>query len=171
MNAACLKPSIKDKCGLLFLFTALSCPALAHHPMRGETPKTLWQGPLSGLAHPVIELDHLLFLIGIAIATAIARIAPKQAMTYLLACVAAGSVGTSMRVSDLAIPFAEPAVAISLLLVGLWLWKTKLPAFAASGLWVAGGFFHGYAYGEAVIGLEATHWSPIYGDWHSSKRC
>lgn len=156
MNAACFKISIKDKLGLLFLSTASSCPALAHHPMGGETPTTLWQGLLSGLAHPVIELDHLLLLIGIATATAIARIAPKQAMTYLLALVAAGVVGTSMRVASLTIPFAEAAAAISLLLVGLWLWITKLSGFAAVGLWVVGGFFHGFAYGGAIIGSEAT---------------
>lgn len=156
MRAVFLKSIVKVKWGLLFLSAVMSCPVLAHHPMGGQTPATLWQGLLSGLAHPVIELDHLLFLFGIAVATATARIAPKQAMKFLVACVTAGAVGTAVRVSNQTVPFAESAVAMSLLLVGLWLWIKKLPNLVTAGLWVSGGFFHGYAYGEAVVGSEVT---------------
>ena len=156
MKTVDLTTRLKSNWGLVIPFVALSCPALAHHPMGGTTPSTLWQGLLSGLAHPVIELDHLLFLIGIATATAIARIAPKQAMMLMLAYVVFSAFGTVVRVSDLTIPLAETAVAISLLAIGLWLWITKLPGLVVAGLWVSGGFFHGYAYGEAIVGSETT---------------
>lgn len=138
---------------------ALSCSALAHHPMGGNTPVKLWQGLLSGLAHPVIELDHLMFLTGIAIATLIARIAriaPERALMLLLVYVAFSALGTVLRVSDLTIPLAETAIAISLLAIGLCLWITKLPSLVVIELWVLSGLFHGYAYGEAVVGSEVT---------------
>lgn len=147
---------LKSNWGMVILLMALSCPALAHHPMGGDTPSTLWQGLLSGLAHPVIELDHLMFLMGIATATAIAGIVPKQALMLLLVYVAFSALGTVLRVSDLIIPLAETAIAVSLLAIGLWLWITKLPGLVVIGLWASGGLFHGYAYGEAVVGSEAT---------------
>ncbi|MGD1951584.1 MAG: HupE/UreJ family protein [Leptolyngbyaceae cyanobacterium] len=42
-------------------FTTL--PALAHHPMGGKTPSSFIEGFLSGVGHPVIGLDHLIFVI------------------------------------------------------------------------------------------------------------
>ncbi len=47
---------------------ALLAPAtaFAHHGMDGETPATLTQGLVSGLAHPVIGLDHLAFVLALA---------------------------------------------------------------------------------------------------------
>jgi urease accessory protein len=156
MNPIFFKPSTQGKLSLLFLSAVLSSPVLAHHPMGGKTPETLMQGLLSGLAHPVIELDHLLFLICIATATAIARIAPTRAIALLLGYGAAGILGTMLRVSDFAISYSELAVAASLLLVGLWLWMPRLSILVVSGLWMASGVIHGYAYGEAVVGTEAT---------------
>mgnify|MGYP006450570869 CR=1 FL=1 len=50
----------------------LPLTALGHHPMGGETPKTFTQGLLSGLGHPVIELDHLLFVIAFALLVGLA---------------------------------------------------------------------------------------------------
>ena len=42
-------------------------PALAHHVMGGVTPETLWQGLLSGLAHPIIGVDHFAFILGVGL--------------------------------------------------------------------------------------------------------
>ena len=42
-------------------------PAHAHHPMGGATPANFSQGFLSGLAHPIIGLDHLVFVIAIGL--------------------------------------------------------------------------------------------------------
>lgn len=38
---------------------ALARPALAHHAMGNTTPNTFAEGLVSGLAHPIIGLDHL----------------------------------------------------------------------------------------------------------------
>ena len=45
------------------LLSVFSGSAYAHHPLGGQTPQTLWHGLLSGLGHPLIGVDHLLFVI------------------------------------------------------------------------------------------------------------
>lgn len=159
MKKAALKVHSARQWSLLTLcsFCAfLSLPALAHHPMGGAAPSTLWQGLLSGLAHPVIELDHLLFLLGMAIATSVAGTSLRRAVAWLLTFSAASALGTVIRVSGIVIPHAEFALAVSLLLAGVWLWQLRLPVLVLAALWLTGGIVHGYAYGEAVIGSETT---------------
>lgn len=135
----------------------LAGSAAAHHPQGGAVPSTFWQGLLSGLGHPVIELDHLLFLLVAGVAAALARATPGRACGLLLAYSTAGAFATALRVPGLVLPLAEPAVAVSLLLAAVWLWTRRLPGVATAGLWALGcGFVHGYAYGEAVIGAEAA---------------
>ena len=50
------------------LLPAAAFPAAAHHPMGGATPGTLMEGFLSGLGHPVIGVDHLLFIVAVGVA-------------------------------------------------------------------------------------------------------
>lgn len=144
---------------LLVLATALlaSHPALAHHPMGGTVPATFWQGLLSGIGHPVIELDHLLFLLGAAVAVGLAGVPARQAALLLPAYAFAGAVGTTVHAPGFEIPRAELAIAASLLAVAAALWLRRLPGLAlAAGFAFLAGFAHGYAYGEAVVGAEAT---------------
>ena len=44
---------------------AVPISANAHHAMDSALPGNLLQGFVSGLAHPVIGLDHLLFVIAV----------------------------------------------------------------------------------------------------------
>jgi hypothetical protein len=55
----------------------LATPASAHHAMGGATPSNLWEGLLSGLAHPVIGLDHLAFVIAAGLIAAVHRRGPS----------------------------------------------------------------------------------------------
>ena len=55
--------------GVLFPLL-LSSPAFAHHAMGGRLPSTFFEELLSGLAHPVIGLDHLSALIAIGLLSA-----------------------------------------------------------------------------------------------------
>lgn len=48
----------------------LAGPAWAHHAMGGEVPGTFAEGLLSGLAHPVIGLDHLAFILAVGLIAA-----------------------------------------------------------------------------------------------------
>lgn len=136
---------------------ALAAPAAAHHPMGGTVPATWWQGLLSGLGHPVIEADHLVFLLAAGCAVALSRLAPRQAALLLPAYAFAGALGTLVRAPGLDLPWAELAVVLTLAAAAVGLWRQRLPAGpAAAALAAAVGFVHGYAYGEAVIGAEAT---------------
>ena len=72
--------------------------ALAHHPMGGAVPTTAWQGLLSGLGHPVIEINHLLFLLGAATVVGLLKVAPGRAALALMLYAAASAAGTAIRV-------------------------------------------------------------------------
>jgi urease accessory protein len=132
---------------------ALTAPALAHHVMEGKTPATFAEGLLSGLGHPIIGLDHLAFLIAIGIAVGAGRLNLALPVGF----VAAMAFGVAARVSGLAIPGAEIVVGLSVLLTGFLIARGRpLAAIAWSLLFAMAGLFHGYAFGEAIIGSETT---------------
>ncbi|MGK7906273.1 MAG: HupE/UreJ family protein [Synechococcus sp.] len=133
-------------------------PAAAHHPFGGTMPTTFVEGLLSGLGHPVIGLDHLAFTIAIG-AIAFGRIAVDSSKGWGVsaAFLAAAVGGTLIHLQEWSLPSAELAISASVLLLGILLltqrsyqWVT-LAAIAACA-----GIFHGYAYGEAVVGAEPT---------------
>ncbi|WP_462329717.1 HupE/UreJ family protein [Thiohalocapsa halophila] len=130
-----------------------AAPALAHHPMGGMTPETLTQGLLSGLGHPIIGIDHFAFLV---VAALLAVTVTGAARWLLPAAFIGGTVaGTLIHVQALGIPAAELLVAASVLAGGaLVVSGRKLGAGALALLLAGAGIFHGYAYGEAIIGAD-----------------
>lgn len=126
-------------------------PALAHHAMDGETPSTLAQGLLSGLAHPVIGLDHLAALVGVGLLSA--RFARGLGLPAIW--VAAMVIGVGLHLRGLTLPFAEGFVALSLVAIGAAAaFRPTLPLAAAAALFAAAGLAHGYALGESIVGAE-----------------
>src|SRR5918995_6253077 len=90
-------------------------PALAHHPMGGATPATFWHGLLSGLGHPVIGLDHLAAVIAVG---CLAATQPKGAVLaagYVIATLA----GAAAHIGEATVPNAEVFVALSVVALGL----------------------------------------------------
>jgi len=128
-------------------------PALAHHAMGGETPQTPTQGLLSGLAHPVIGIDHLAFLVVVALlaftlAGAARWLAPAAFIGGTIA-------GTLLHVQALELPAAELFVAASVVLGGALAMSARRLTPGALMLLLAGaGVLHGYAYGESIVGAE-----------------
>ncbi|MFM1901805.1 MAG: hypothetical protein RLZZ216_2381, partial [Cyanobacteriota bacterium] len=53
--------------GSALLLWSLAAPALAHHPfgMAEGSQLNAWQGLVSGIGHPLLGPDHLLFLLAI----------------------------------------------------------------------------------------------------------
>jgi len=128
-------------------------PALAHHPMGGALPQTLWLGLLSGLGHPVIGLDHLAFVAGIGLAAAFA---PRRLLAPL-AYVAATLAGCLLLAAGVALPQVELVVALSVLLVGLLVLSGRtLPVVLSLALFALAGLFHGSAFAESIVGAETT---------------
>jgi urease accessory protein len=133
------------------VFLAATAGARAHHPMGGATPQTLWQGLLSGFGHPVIGLDHLAFVVAMGLLAApLARGALMP-----LAFLAAGAVGSALHLRGVDLPYAEAAVALSVLALGvLTLTRPNVSTPALAGLFAAAGLFHGHALAESIVGAQ-----------------
>jgi urease accessory protein len=134
-----------------FLFNAL--PAMAHHAMGGGMPANFGEGFLSGLAHPIIGLDHFAFIVSIGLLAVLKR----QGIMIPAAFVVAAMVGTGLHLMQLNIPGVELLVSGSILLFGVLLAMKDSPnTFGIAGLAAIAGLFHGYAYGESIFGAEMT---------------
>ncbi len=128
-------------------------PALAHHPMGGETPATLATGLLSGLGHPIIGIDHLAFVVAVGLAAAFTG----NRFLSPLAFVAATLAGCLITVSGAALPAIELAVAGSIVALGAVVLSGRSVATPVLvGFFALAGLFHGAAYAEAIVGAEAT---------------
>jgi len=124
-------------------------PAFAHHPFGGDTPTNAVQGFLSGMGHPVIGLDHLAFVITAGLLAA----AMGGGLLIPIGFVAASMAGTGLHLMSIDLPAPEFIIAASVLLFGALLAMKQQPkAPIVVGLAVLAGLFHGYAYGEAVVG-------------------
>ncbi|ACB00867.1 MULTISPECIES: HupE/UreJ family protein [Cyanophyceae] len=130
---------------------ALAAPALAHHPFGGSTPTNAIQGFLSGLGHPVIGLDHLAFVVVIGLLAAAMGQGLIMPITFTLMAL----VGTGMHLMGLNLPLPEVIISASVLLFGILLALKQPPApFIVLALAAISGLFHGYAYGEAIVGAD-----------------
>jgi urease accessory protein len=120
-------------------------------------PATAWQGLLSGLGHPLIGVDHLLFVIGAGVLAARVKrgvLLPLVFVGASITAVAAGSAGAVL-------PLGELWVALSLLALGGALLVSRGPARGAvAALFLLAGAVHGYALAESIVGAEQT---PLYG--------
>jgi urease accessory protein len=131
----------------------LASPALAHHPFGEETPETVIQGFLSGLGHPVVGLDHLAFVIAAGLLAAVVGAGLSIPIGFVLASIA----GTGLHLVGVNLPAAELFISGSVLLFGVLLALRNRPnIILAVTLAAIAGVFHGYAYGEAVIGAQMT---------------
>ncbi|BBK40372.1 hypothetical protein STVA_03920 [Allostella vacuolata] len=126
--------------------------AAAHHAMDGQLPDSLMSGLLSGLGHPIIGWDHLAFVLGIGALSALAGLGAGPVVAFVAGTVA----GCLFHVGGVDLPAAELAIALSLLglAAAVALGRGQGPLMpVAMGL---AGLFHGYAYGESIVGAEAT---------------
>ena len=128
-------------------------PALAHHAMGGRIPANFFEGFISGLAHPVIGLDHLAFAIAIGLISA----GQQNGLLIPAAFVLAAMAGTGIHVLKFDLPAAEIVISGSVIAFGGLLILSKKPSwFVLAGLGAIAGLFHGYAYGESIVGAEMT---------------
>jgi urease accessory protein len=132
--------------GVIGLPLLLLSPALAHHPMEamGLEP-SLASGLLSGLAHPLLGPDHLVFLLALGL------VGLHRPLRWVLGLLTAGLLGSAMGLLLPGLPGAEALVSLSLVISGLVLIQRLpsallLPAFA----------LHGYVLSGSVIGWEST---------------
>lgn len=129
-------------------------PVLAHHPNDGQLPVTFVEGFTSGLGHPVIGIDHLVFVIAIGLLAALSN---KLGILIPLAFVTTTAIGTGIHLQSVNLPAVELIIAASVLVAGVFLAQenhSNLPLLIVIG--AIAGIFHGYAYGESIVGAETT---------------
>lgn len=137
---------------LLAMFVGQS-PAFAHHVMGGKLPGSFAQGLLSGLAHPVIGLDHLGAIVGVGILAAVAGRSIGMVAVFSVAMIA----GVGVHLAKVDIPASELLVGLSTLAIGaLVIARPAIGAAAAAALFALAGLLHGYALGESIVGAETS---------------
>lgn len=128
-------------------------PALAHHPLAGAPMETTLHGVLSGIGHPVLGFDHLAFVIAAGLLAAFTGYRLLAPLGYVLGMIA----GTALMVGGVAMPMAEPMIALSLLIVGVLVASGRslgtAPVVALIGVL---GLFHGSAFGQSIAGQEGS---------------
>jgi len=129
----------------------LASPAFAHHPfgMGDSAELTPLQGLLSGIGHPLLGPDHLLFLL------AIAFIGLQRPRAWVLPLLAAGLGGSVLSqfipLPDAVAPWAEALVSLTLAAEGL------MALFAIpSSLLLLLVALHGFLLGSTIVGAEPT---------------
>jgi urease accessory protein len=134
----------------LLLFAS---PAMAHHAMGGKMPSNFFEGFLSGLAHPLIGLDHFAFIVSIGLLAAIKR----QGIWIPVAFIVSAMLGTGLHLMGLNLPGVELFVSGSILLFGtLLVLKDSPNTTTIITLAAIAGVFHGYAYGESIFGAQMS---------------
>jgi len=110
---------------------------------------------VSGCAHPLHGADHLVAMLAVGIWGALAG--GRAIRIWPIAFVATMVVGFASGAAGIAVPLVEPAIASSIVVLGL------LVAFAAEArLWLGAAiiglfaFFHGHAHGTEAVSASAT---------------
>lgn len=133
------------------LLAMLVRPAFAHHPfgmVEGQDLNAL-QGLISGIGHPLLGPDHLLFLL------AIGFVGLNKPRKWLIPLLAAGLLGSAislvMPLPETLAVYAEALVSLSLAIAGLVALGKVSPLILVPVI-----SLHGYLLGGAVIGAEPT---------------
>ena len=111
----------------------LGSPAFAHHPfgMGDSSQLSGWSGLVSGIGHPLLGPDHLLFLLAIGLGGSL--------------------ISQFIPLPDLIAPWAEALVSLSLVVEGL------IALSLAPAAWLLPLFgLHGFLLGTTIVGAEPT---------------
>lgn len=111
-----------------------------------------------GLLHPILGWDHL--LAAFAVGLWAARERSRAVILLPVAFLAAMSVGIVLGIGGIALPGVEPALLLSLVVVGAALAFTRrAPLGVAAALLATFGTFHGFAHGaeSAAASLLTTY--------------
>lgn len=133
---------------------AVSSSASAHHAMDGALPDSFGQGLLSGLAHPVIGIDHFAFVIAVGIACAFLQTRWVVPALFIAATIA----GCLLKYAGgVTLPMAELVIAASVVAVGAVAMSGRpISEPVLASLVGVAGLFHGSAYASSIIGAETT---------------
>ena len=126
-------------------FIVLALPVEAHHPIENLSPKdyNIWQGIISGLAHPVFGVDHLIFLMSIGL-TGLVSI--HGWLLPLIGCTLAGSLGGLISPPLL---MQEAWVGLSLIALAVVALRSFPPVWVLPLIAI-----HGYVLAGTMVGAK-----------------
>ena len=129
---------------LSFLFIVLILPkdVFAHHPLNGEIMENFNDGFLSGIGHPILGLDHLLFIIGVGLISFLS----KRFLNFSFTFISGTILGLVSMICGLYLPFYEIMISFTLLLLS-YLILARRQIRHNGLLFTLFGVFHGWAYG------------------------
>ncbi len=129
---------------LFFLFVVVILPknVFAHHPLNGGVMENFNDGFLSGIGHPILGLDHLLFIIGIGLISFLS----KRFLNFSFTFISGTILGLVSMIYGLYLPFYEIIISFTLLLLGYLILARRQIGYNGL-LFTLFGVFHGWAYG------------------------
>jgi len=111
-------------------------------------------GLAEGFAHPFLGLDHLLAMLAVGLWAA--QLGGRAKWLAPLAFVAVMAAAAGLAVAGVALPLLEPAIASSVLVLGLLVaFAVRLPTSASVGLVGSLAVFHGFAHGLELPGAAS----------------
>ena len=153
MKVCQVKSAAETRLFSIVATTVMLLPSVvwAHHFMEDQVPQTFAQGFLSGLAHPVIGVDHLAFIIATGFLLALV----KHGVWGVIAFTLGSLLGAALHLTGFGLAGGEVMVALSVILFG----GVIMSGHRVTLVWLAGGLilagiFHGYAYAESIFGAE-----------------
>ena len=103
-------------------------------------------GLMAGLTHPFVGLDHLLAMIAVGIWAG--QLGGRAVWLIPLTCVSVMAAAATLASFGLLLPLIEPAIACSVLVLGLLIaGSVRLPTSVGALLVSLFAVFHGYAHG------------------------
>lgn len=136
----------------------VAIPGYAHHPTGGELPDSVLYGVLSGVGHPLIDLIHIVFILGVALLFALKPGSVAKRVVLFLAATWFGALGHLLGMD---VQAAEALMAVGIIFAGLMLMLRQfavLPGILA--LAAIAGIIHGFAYAEDIVGART---GPLMG--------
>lgn len=128
--------------------TTLATPAFAHLPP-GE-----YGSFLAGVTHPVFGLDHVLAMVAVGLWAA--QIGGRAIFWVPTAFVLAMLAGFGLALAGMPLPFVEPAILASVIVLGAVVALALRPDMQLAMAVVAGlALFHGHAHGGELGGAVA----------------
>lgn len=130
------------------LFALAASPALAHLPPEQHGSF------MAGVSHPLFGLDHIIAMVAVGIWAL--QIGGKAIWAVPAGFVGAMTLGYFGGVTGLSLPFVEPMILASAILIGLLASFAVKPALAG-GVAIAAlfGLFHGHAHGAELGAANA----------------
>ncbi len=136
---------IKWLVGFTSILLMLSLPVYAHSGLDTE------QGFIDGFLHPLMGIDHLLVMLGIGLWAA--KLGGKALWFVPVSFLLAMAAGAGLANLGLTISSAETWVALSVIALGLLVWKNKLMSLQYSVILAAGfALSHGYVHAAELQG-------------------